>query len=132
VEGRREARERALELLYEAYAKDQSVPEVLVALPVRPDDYTTELVRGVHAHRAVLDERIERNAKEGWSLARMPVIDLALLRLAAYELEFQPDVPVGVVIDEAVSLAKQFSTDEAGRFVNGVLATIAVEVRPDP
>ena len=103
-----------------------------MALPVRPDDYTTELVRGVHAHRAVLDERIERNAKEGWSLARMPVIDLALLRLAAYELEFQPDVPVGVVIDEAVSLAKQFSTDEAGRFVNGVLATIAAEVRPDP
>ena len=129
MEGRREARERALELLYEAYAKDQPVTEVLVALPVRPDPYATELVRGVHAHRADLDDRIARYAKEGWSLERMPVIDLTLLRLAAYELEFQPDVPLAVVIDEAVSLAKQFSTDEAGRFVNGVLASIAAEVR---
>jgi N utilization substance protein B len=129
VEGRREARERALELLYEAYAKDQSVTEVLLALPVRPDEYATELVRGVHANRAALDERIAAHAKQGWSLERMPVIDLTLLRLAAFELEFRPDVPLAVVIDEAVELAKQFSTDEAGRFVNGVLAAIAAEVR---
>jgi N utilization substance protein B len=96
---------------------------------VRPDEYATELVRGVHAHRAELDDRIARHAKEGWTLQRMPVIDLALLRLAAYELEFCPDVPLAVVIDEAVALAKQFSTDEAGRFVNGVLSAVAAEVR---
>ncbi|MGI8662748.1 MAG: transcription antitermination factor NusB [Acidimicrobiales bacterium] len=129
MEGRREARERALELLYEAYAKDQPVTEILVALPVRPDQYATDLVRGVHANRAALDERLARNVKEGWSLARMPVIDLTLLRLAAYELEFEPHVPLAVVIDEAVSLAKQFSSDDAGRFINGVLASIAAEVR---
>lgn len=129
MEGRREARERALELLYEAYAKDQPVTEVLLALPVRPDEYATELVRGVHSHRAELDERLARHVKKGWTLDRMPVIDLTLLRLACYELEFRPDVPVAVVIDECVALAKQFSSEEAGRFVNGVLASVAAEVR---
>ena len=61
----------------------------------------------------------------------MPVVDRALLRMATYELLARPDVPTGVVISEAVELAKQYSTDESGRFVNGVLATIATVVRPD-
>jgi len=129
MEGRREARERALELLYEAFAKDQPVTEVLVALPVAPDAYADELVRGVHDNRTKLDELLTRHVKEGWTLDRMPVIDLALLRLACYELEFQPDVPLAVVIDECVTLAKQYSSEEAGRFVNGVLAAVAAEVR---
>ncbi|MEO7555461.1 MAG: transcription antitermination factor NusB [Acidimicrobiales bacterium] len=129
MEGRREARERALELLYEAFAKDQPVTEVLLALPVPPDAYADELVRGVHDNRATLDELLTRHVKQGWTLDRMPVIDLALLRLASYELEFQPDVPLAVVIDECVTLAKQYSGDEAGRFVNGVLAAVAAEVR---
>ncbi len=63
-------------------------------------------------------------------LERMPVLDLNVLRLAAFELANRPDVPVAVVIDEAVELAKRFSTDNSGRFVNGVLAALAVELRP--
>ncbi len=59
----------------------------------------------------------------------MPVIDLSVMRLATYELIARPDVPVAVVIDEAVELAKRFSTDHSGRFVNGVLAAIAADVR---
>ena len=59
----------------------------------------------------------------------MPVLDLNVLRLAAFELTRRPDVPVAVVIDEAVELAKRFSTDNSGRFVNGVLAALAPELR---
>ena len=72
---------------------------------------------------------ISENAK-GWPLDRMPALDRAILRLAIWELTDRPDVPTAVVIDEAVELAKRFSTDDSGRFVNGVLATIARSVRP--
>ena len=62
----------------------------------------------------------------------MPAIDRNLLRLALYELKDRPDVPVAVVIDEAVELAKRFSTDDSGRFVNGMLSAIAPKLRPTP
>ncbi len=131
MEGRRDARERALELLYEADAKQATVEAVLAALPVAPDPYAVTLVEGVEAEHDAIDALLERHIKQGWTLARMPVVDLAVLRLAAFELGHQPDVPVGVVISEAVALAKEFSTDEAGRFVNGVLSAVAAEVRGD-
>jgi N utilization substance protein B len=124
VEGRREARERALELLYEAEAKDVPAGEVVGGLPVAPDDYTCRLVAGVDGHRAEIDAIITKYAK-GWTLERMPAVDRALLRLATYELQHQPDVPVGVVISEAVDLAAQFSTEDSSRFVNGVLSAIS-------
>ena len=75
-----------------------------------------------------LDEAISRFAT-GWSLERMPTLDLLILRLAAFELRRRPDVPTAVAIDEAVELAKRFSTDDSGRFINGVLASIAREAR---
>ena len=84
-----------------------------------------ELVLGVAAHQAEIDALISRFAID-WALDRMPVIDRTLLRMATFELLGRPDVPTGVVISEAVELAKQYSTDESGRFVNGVLASIAV------
>jgi len=85
----------------------------------------------VAAHQAELDELIAAHARN-WSLARMPAIDRNLLRLALYELKDRPDVPVAVVIDEAVELAKRFSTDDSGRFVNGMLSAIAPKLRPAP
>jgi N utilization substance protein B len=66
----------------------------------------------------------------GWALDRMPVVDRSLLRISTYELLERPDVPVGAIISEAVELANRFSTEESGRFVNGVLAAIAADVRP--
>ena len=69
-------------------------------------------------------------ASVGWEIDRMPVVDRTILRLATWELLSRPDVPVAVVIDEAVELAKQYSTEQSGGFVNGVLGTIATEVRP--
>jgi N utilization substance protein B len=126
---RREARERALSLLYEADAKGVTPVEVLDDLPVAPASFVTELVTGVEKHQAELDRLIARFAID-WTLGRMPVIDRTLLRMATYELLHQPDVPAAVTISEAVELAKQYSTEESGRFVNGVLASIAAEVRP--
>jgi N utilization substance protein B len=68
---------------------------------------------------------------KGWAIDRMPALDRAILRLGIYELLSRPDVPVAVVIDEAVELAKRFSTDDSGRFVNGVLAAVAKNARSD-
>jgi N utilization substance protein B len=125
---RREARERALELLYEGYAKGASAGDVLASLVVRPEPYAEELVRGVADRGDELDELITRFAK-GWTLERMPVLDRTILRLAIYELIAADEPPVGVVISEAVELAKRYSTDDSGRFVNGVLASVAALVR---
>jgi len=124
MEGRREARERALELLYEAEIKDTSSVELISALPVAPDGYSVQLAEGVDEHRVEIDELLRDHAR-GWSLERMPAVDRALLRLATYELLHQQEVPVGVVISEADELASEFSTDDSGRFVNGVLSAIA-------
>jgi N utilization substance protein B len=125
---RSEARERALALLYEANAKGVSGVEVIAALPVPPDKLAVLLVTGVDTHQPRIDQLIGGFAK-GWSLERMPVIDRTVLRLATFELLERPEVPVAVVLDEAVELAKHFSTDDSGRFVNGVLAAIARQVR---
>jgi transcription antitermination protein NusB len=129
VGSRREARERALSLLYEAEAKDLGPSEVLADLPLPPEAYVLDLVLGVESDTARIDELIARYAID-WTLDRMPVVDRTLLRMATYELLARPDVPTGAVISEAVELAKTYSTDESGRFVNGVLASIANEVRP--
>ncbi len=127
---RREARERALELLYEAEAKGQAPSEVLRDLPIAPDPFAVALVAGVGERLEELDGHIERLAKD-WTVERMPWVDRSILRLGAFELLARPDVPTGAVLSEAVELAKRFSTDEAGRFVNGLLSNLARQVRPD-
>jgi N utilization substance protein B len=126
---RSDARERALYLLYEAEAKGISPVDALELQIVDPDELTTMLVRGVSEHRSRLDGMIAAKATD-WRLDRMPVLDLNVLRLGTFELAERPDVPVAVVIDEAVELAKRFSTDNSGRFVNGVLSALAAELRP--
>jgi N utilization substance protein B len=126
---RSDARERALYLLYEAHSKGIAPTDALALQVLEPDELTQLLVRGVEHHRDRLDAAIAGKAK-GWTLARMPVLDLNVLRLAGFELAERPDVPVAVVIDEAVELAKRFSTDDSGRFVNGVLSALAPDLRP--
>ncbi len=128
TDDRSDSRERALNLLYEARSKGVSVAEVIDALVVRPDDLAERLARGSDDCAVRADELIAAKAR-GWTLARMPVIDLAVMRMATFELLERPEVPTAVVLDEAVELAKRYSTDDSGRFVNGVLAAIAAEVR---
>jgi transcription antitermination protein NusB len=121
---RSEAREQALGLLYEASTKDIDPRVVADAQIVAVDSDVLSLVVGVSERGPEIDALIERFAT-GWTIQRMPAIDVLVLRLAIYELLARPDVPTAVVLDEAVELAKTFSTDDSGRFVNGVLAAIA-------
>ncbi|MGA3353160.1 MAG: transcription antitermination factor NusB, partial [Acidimicrobiales bacterium] len=125
---RRRARERALELLYEAETKSLRPSELLAELPVVPEDYAVELVLGVEKMGGELNELVSRHAT-GWTVDRMPMIDRCVLKVAAFELLGKPEVPVAVVLDEAVELAKSYSTEDSGRYVNGVLSAIAGEVR---
>jgi putative hydrolase of the HAD superfamily len=125
---RRAARERALGLLYEAEAKGVDGATILADLPVAADDFATALVLGVDEHRSRIDELLERFA-QGWTVARMPALDRAALRMGSAELLVRDDVPTGVVLAETVDLASRFSTDGSGRFVNGLLARVAREVR---
>lgn len=126
--GRREARERALGLLYEAEARGVDGASVLAGLPTRPDPYAAEILAGVDERHDEIDDLIRRYARD-WKLERMPAVDRALTRMAIWELLARPDVPTGVVISEAVALASEYSTDTSGRFVNGLLAKVADEVR---
>ncbi|MFN8037923.1 MAG: transcription antitermination factor NusB [Acidimicrobiales bacterium] len=129
IGSRREARERALALLYEAEVKDRPVADVLAELPVEPEPFAVELVTGVDEHRPELDALLGRFARD-WPVDRMPALDRAVLRMGCFELCHRPDVPTGAVLSEAVELASAYSTDDSGRFVNGVLSAIAAEVRP--
>ena len=126
---RSDARERALYLLYEAHSKGISPSDALSLQVLEPDELTVLIVDGVEAHSSELDAAIAAKSK-GWTLERMPVLDLNVLRIAAFELRERLDVPVAVVLDEAVKLAKRFSTDDSGKFVNGVLAALTAELRP--
>jgi len=126
---RRRARERALELLYEAETKDLSPTQLLAELPVAPEEYALQLVLGVERRAEEVNRLLGRHAT-GWTVERMPVVDRCVLRMAAYELLDELEVPVAVVLDEAVELAKTYSTEDSGRYVNGVLSAVATEVRP--
>jgi N utilization substance protein B len=125
---RRDARERALGLLYEAETKGVSGADVLADLPVAADDFAAALVTAVDEHRERIDGLLTEHAR-GWTLARMPALDRAALRMGTAELITRADVPTAVVLNETVELASRFSTDDSGRFVNGLLAKIATEVR---
>lgn len=122
---RRGARRLALEALYESEIGDAAPDTVLRrSVASRGYEFATELVNGVVAHREEIDEVIGRYSEE-WSIGRMPVIDRNVLRLAVFELLYLSDIPMAVTINEAVELAKGFSTEDSGRFVNGVLSAIA-------
>jgi transcription antitermination protein NusB len=122
-------RKRAVDVLYEADLRGADAVTLLAERVGSPDvppinDYTIALVEGITANRARIDELISEHA-EGWTLARMPAVDRAVLRLGVYELLWAADVDDAVAISEAVELAKQLSTDDSPRFVNGVLDSIA-------
>ena len=135
---RTKARKRALDILFEAEIRGEPVLDLLAersaagrqpadAPPV--SDYAAELVRGVQAHRERIDELLARYS-QGWSLDRMPAVDRNILRIGTYELLWGTGVPDGVVISEAVLLARDLSTDGSPAFVNGLLARL-LELRPE-
>ncbi|WP_283775481.1 transcription antitermination factor NusB [Desulfuromonas sp. CSMB_57] len=144
---RRSGRELAVKIIYSLdHAPEGSVDDVLGTfwghfrfqdnvlgepleeewdnLPITVVRFAEELVRGVAAHRPQLDEAIKEYSTN-WSLERMSRVDLAILRLAAFELLFQPDVPASVAINEAVEIGKRYGTKDTPAFVNGILDKIA-------
>lgn len=125
---RREARERALSLLYEAEAKAATTADVLADLPLPPDAYVVALVEGVATRADEIDELLRRHLKKEWSLERLASIDRSVLRMATWELLHGE--PPGVAISEAVELVKRFSTEDSSRFVNGVLSAISRDQAP--
>ncbi|MDE0802373.1 MAG: transcription antitermination factor NusB [Acidimicrobiales bacterium] len=127
---RRDARERAIELLYESHTKGIDVDDIVAALPLTPDAYALELARGVTDHQIELDAVLRRYADPKWPVERMAVTDRTVLRLGVFELATQTDIPTGAALSEAVDLGGQYgSTDDTSRFVNGILAAVADEVR---
>ncbi len=126
---RTEAREQAVMLLYEAEQRSVPVAVLIGERTIVSAELTSLLVDGVESAMDSLNQTIAHHSK-GWTIERMPVLDRAILRMGVFELTSRDDVPTAVIIDEAVELAKRFSTDDSGRFVNGVLAAVAREARP--
>ena len=129
---RRSARKNAFFLLFQMdfneAAEFEQVKEIFFGEkeePVEESDkaFILSEVEGVHEHMEEIDAMIEQSAK-GWDLSRMNKVDLAILRLAVYEMKYG-ETPIGVAINEAVELAKKFSSDEAPAFINGVLGKAA-------
>jgi transcription antitermination protein NusB len=132
VAARSKARKRALDILFEAEMRGESPVSVLESRLAQADppvtSYAAELVRGVQAHRDLIDRLLAENSR-GWALDRMPAVDRNVLRIGAYELLWGNGVPEPVAISEAVLLAQDLSTDASPAFVNGLLARL-LEIKP--
>ena len=140
---RRQSRRLAVDVLYEAEIRDRlplevfeerrlagwvdpTAEEQVEAVPAPEPEivaYARDLVEGVQANQADIDATIARYA-DRWAITRMPVIDRTLLRIALFELLWREDIPVPVAINEAVELAKELSTEDSGRFINGLLGRV--------
>ena len=126
---RHQVRERAIGLLYEAEVKAVDMAELLAAQELPLDPYAHTLVTGVAHHQDDIDARLEE-LSDRWPVARMPALDRAILRLASFELFHSTDIPVAVIINEAVELAHEYSTPASAGFINGLLSQVAAAVRP--
>ncbi|PFG43259.1 NusB antitermination factor [Isoptericola jiangsuensis] len=131
---RTKARKRAADILFEAEQREIDPLVLLQDRVIEPHteaavpQYTVDLVEGVVAHRERIDELLETYSRE-WTLARMPAVDRALLRVGAFELLYNDEVPDAVAVDEAVDLARELSTDDSPGFVNGLLGRL-LDVKP--
>ena len=131
---RTKARKRALDVLFEADQRGLDPLTVLARRIAEPGtqapvpQYSVDLVEGVVGHLERIDEVLATHS-HGWTVARMPAVDRSLLRVGAWEILYNDDVPDAVAVSEAVALAEELSTDESPSFVNGLLARI-VELKP--
>jgi N utilization substance protein B len=127
VSARGKARNRALDVLFEAEQRSVSAFDVLRARREITDQivnpYTMEIVEGVISQQTAIDEFLETYS-QGWTLERMPSVDRIILRIGTWELLYNDDVPDGVAVSEAVALAKTLSTDESPSFINGLLGRL--------
>jgi N utilization substance protein B len=133
---RRVSRELAMKLLYQFQLRDDDIHEqieLFLSEAERPlealeKEYFLDVVQGAMEKRDEIDSLIQNHAR-GWSLERMPKVDLAIMRLAIYELRFRKDIPWNVSINEAVELAKKYGGDQSKTFINGVLGKVAASLQ---
>ncbi|MGI6049777.1 MAG: transcription antitermination factor NusB [Acetivibrionales bacterium] len=128
--GRRESRENAMKLLYQVQIQKDDIQEQIDRFIEEHEindgqdrEYLLNVVNGVIDKEMELDCLISNYAR-GWTISRMPKVDLAIMRLSCYEIKFRDDIPMNVSINEAVELAKKYSGEQSGTFVNGVLGKI--------
>ncbi len=125
MSARTKARRRAVEVLYEVDLRGEDADAGMASLGSRLQSinpYTEQIVRGVVEHQERIDETLSTYA-QGWTLDRMPPVDRAILRIGTWELLWG-EVPEAVALAEAVDLANELSTDESGKYINGVLAQV--------
>ena len=134
--GRKQAREGAMQLLYQMDSNGEFNKEVMdIYLENFPfskseTDYIKTVVEGVLEHKEEIDNSVE-NHLQGWELTRIAKVDLATLRLAVFEIKYMVDIPVEVSINEAIEIAKKFSGDDSYKYVNGVLGGIVRSISKD-
>jgi N utilization substance protein B len=131
MSARTKARKRALDLLYGADVRAETIGAAVAAEAARAEPsrasswaYAQQIAEGVEEHLTEIDELIQTYA-QGWTVGRMPAIDRAIVRIGIWELAYNPEVPAGVAIAEAVEAAKTYSTEDSAGFVNGLLGRIA-------
>ena len=132
MSARSKARKQALDLLYESDIRSSDLLALLAlrdiedegpdARPIR--EYTKLLIEGINTHKRKIDELITTYA-QGWDMDRLPTVDRNILRLGIYEILWTPDLDDAIVIDEALTLAKDLSTDDSAGYIHGVLGRIA-------
>jgi len=126
MSARRKARKRALDILYEADLREVDALSILTVRPadeLSAGDYVSTLVQGVSSHREKIDELIHTYA-EGWDMDRMPAIDRNLLRIALYEILWEPELNDQIAVSEAVELAQELSTKDSASYINGILGRV--------
>ncbi|ALQ16438.1 transcription antitermination factor NusB [Listeria monocytogenes] len=124
---RREAREKALQALFQIELNEMSLDQAIKnIMEDERDDYMEKLVEGVMANKVEIDAIIEPNL-DNWRIDRLSKVDLSLLRLSVYEIKYLDDVPNRVSLNESIEIAKIYSDEKSSKFINGVLANIAPE-----
>jgi len=133
--GRRETREKAMKLLYQIQIQKDDIEEQIERFIEEHNitdesdkEYILDVVNGVIREQLSLDQLISRHLR-GWTIGRIPKVDLAIIRLSSYEMKFRNDIPNNVSINEAVELAKKYCNDQSKAFINGVLGKIHVELQ---
>lgn len=133
MSSRSKARKAALDLLYESDIRKGSAADLLLKriseMEYEAREFTKELIEGIDSNKRKIDELIATYSK-GWDMDRMPVLDRNILRLAIFELLWSKSVPEAVAISQALELATNFSTEESGKYINGVLSKV-LEIKPD-